>query len=236
MIYATSDLHGYSLEKFKDFLNKVGFCSQDKLYILGDVIDRGPDGVKLLKWIMTQPDVELLLGNHEDMLLSCEFLFEVVNEDSLSRLTSDKLRKYDIWMSNSGLVTLDAFSGVRDKEIQYILDFLRKAPLYKTLSVNGRDFILVHAGLGGFRSEKELSEYIPKELLWQRPTLYTDYFLNGPTVLLGHTPTVFFGEQHTGRILRTATWIDLDVGVGLGQEPALLRLDDMKEFYYKDIK
>ena len=33
--YVTSDLHGYSLEKFKDFLDKVGFGNNDFLYILG---------------------------------------------------------------------------------------------------------------------------------------------------------------------------------------------------------
>ena len=34
MVYVTSDLHGYSLEKFKDFLDNVGFCDEDFLYIL----------------------------------------------------------------------------------------------------------------------------------------------------------------------------------------------------------
>lgn len=29
MIYATSDLHGYPLEKIKDMLNKVGFSNDD---------------------------------------------------------------------------------------------------------------------------------------------------------------------------------------------------------------
>ena len=38
----------------------------------------------------------------------------------------------------------------------------------------------------------------------------------------------------SGKIVRTDSWIDIDVGAGAGQHPALLRLDDMKEFYYKD--
>ena len=56
-IFVTSDLHGYSLDKFKDFLDKVGFCDEDFLYILGDVIDRGPSKVKIIErtilWIST---------------------------------------------------------------------------------------------------------------------------------------------------------------------------------------
>lgn len=235
MVYVTSDLHGYSLGKFKDFLDKVGFCDEDFLYILGDVIDRGPDGVKILKWLMLQPNVELLLGNHEAMLLACDFLFDEITEDSISKLTGTKLNTYRPWVSNSGQVTLDALSGVRNKEIQYILEYLRERPLYETLTVNNRDFVLVHSGLGGFKKDKKLSEYTPTDLLWTRPSLNTQYF-DDVTVVFGHTPTVFFGNEYLGKIVKTDTWVNVDVGVGGGQEPVLLRLDDMKKFYYKNIK
>lgn len=235
MVYVTSDLHGYSLEKFKDFLDKVGFCDEDFLYILGDVIDRGPDGVKILKWLMLQPNVELLLGNHEAMMLACDFLFDEITEDSISKLTGTKLNTYMTWVSNSGQVTLDALSGVRNKEIQYILEYLREAPLYETVTVNGRDFVLVHSGLGVFRKDKKLSEYTPTDLLWTRPSLNTKYF-NDVTVVLGHTPTVCYDNEYLGKIVKTDSFINVDVGVGIGQEPCLLRLDDMKEFYYKNIK
>lgn len=229
-VYVTSDLHGYSLEKFKDFLKKVGFCADDFLYILGDVIDRGPDGVKILKWLMLQSNVQLILGNHEAMLLACDFLFDEVTEDSIAKLTGTKLIIYKTWVSNSGQVTLDALSGIRDKEIQYILEYLREAPLYETVTVNGRDFVLVHSGLGGFRKDKKLSEYSSTDLLWTRPSLNTKYF-DDVTTVFGHTPTVVYGNEHLGKILKTATWINVDVGVGVGQEPALLRLDDMKRIY-----
>lgn len=231
MIYVTSDLHGYSLDKFKDFLNKVGFCDEDFLYILGDVIDRGPDGIKLLRWMMLQPNVQLILGNHESMMLACDFLFDEITEDSIAKLTGTKLNIYQTWVSNSGQVTLDALSGVRNKEIQYILEYLQEAPLYETITVNNRDFVLVHSGLGGFRKDKKLSEYSPTDLLWTRPTLYTDYF-DDVTVIFGHTPTVLLDSKYLGKIVRTKTWINVDVGVGIGQAPCLLCLDTMKEIYY----
>lgn len=233
MIYVTSDLHGYSLEKFKDFLDKVGFGKDDFLYILGDVIDRGADGIKILRWMMLQPNVDLLLGNHEAMMLACDFLFDEITEDSISKLTGTKLNTYRIWTSNSGQVTLNALSGIRDKEIQYILEYLREAPLYETLTVNGKDFIITHSGLGKFRRDKKLTEYTAEELLWTRPSLVTRYF-DDITVVFGHTPTVCYGNDYLGKIVKTDTWVNVDVGVGIGQEPALLRLDDMKEFYYKD--
>lgn len=235
MVYVTSDLHGYSLDKFKDFLDKVGFCDEDFLYILGDVIDRGPDGVKIIKWLMLQPNVELLLGNHEAMLLACDFLFDEITEESISKLTGTKLNTYRTWVSNSGQVTLDALSGVRDKEIKYILEYLRERPLYETVTVNGRDFVLVHSGLGGFRKDKKLSEYTPTDLLWTRPSLNAQYF-DDVTVVFGHTPTVCYGNEYLGKTVKTDSFVNVDVGVGIGQEPCLIRLDDMKEFYYKDYR
>lgn len=230
MIYVTSDLHGYSLEKFKDFLGRTGFGDSDFLYILGDVIDRGPDGVRILKWLLAQTNVQLLLGNHESMLLACDFLFDEITEDSISRLTGTKLNIYSTWVSNSGQVTLDALSGIRDKEIRYILEYLREAPLYETVTAGGRDFILTHSGLGNFRKDKKLSEYSPTDLLWTRPSLNTKYF-DDITVIFGHTPSVVYGNEYKGKIVETDTWINIDTGAGIGLAPCLLRLDDMKVFY-----
>ena len=44
MIYATSDLHGFSLERFQNLLDHAGFSDNDYLFVLGDVIDRNGDG------------------------------------------------------------------------------------------------------------------------------------------------------------------------------------------------
>ena len=45
-------------------LNRVGFSDDDFLFVLGDVIDRGEDGIKILKWMMSQSNMELIMGNH----------------------------------------------------------------------------------------------------------------------------------------------------------------------------
>ena len=232
MIYVTSDLHGFSLEKFKGYLEQVNFSKDDFLYVLGDVIDRGPDGIKILKWLMTMHNAKLILGNHEDMLLKCDFLFDEISEESIANLTGTKLSTYMTWSSNSAGPTLDALSATRKSEIKYILEYLREAPLYEALTVNGRDFILVHSGLGSFSKDKKLAEYLRFDLLWSRPNLSQRYF-DDITTVFGHTPTVYFGTKYQGRALVTDTWIDIDVGAGLGLNPMLLRLDDMKEFYFE---
>ena len=93
MIYVTSDLHGYQLEKFKRMLKGVGFRGRDYLFVLGDVIDRNGDGgVETLEWMMVQPNVELLLGNHEAMLLGCAFLFQIEGHDLVNHLKEEQMR------------------------------------------------------------------------------------------------------------------------------------------------
>ena len=234
MIYVTADLHGYPLDKFKDFLAKVGFGKDDTLYILGDVIDRGPDGVRILQWIMAQKNVQLLLGNHEAMMLACESALFDFSLDVFSEPIGTRAANLGMWLSNSGVITFDALSATRSSEVEAILRFLHNAALYAELTVGDRKFVLVHGGLEGFSADRALSDYPDRVFLWTRPNLWTHYY--DATVILGHTPTVFYGDQYAGRILRTRTWIDVDVGVGLGQDPVLLRLDDMKEFYYKEMK
>lgn len=79
MTYVISDLHGYPLEKLKKLLKKANFSSDDFLYILGDIIDRNGDGgVGILLWLLEQVNVQLILGNHETMLLSCDFVFDEI--------------------------------------------------------------------------------------------------------------------------------------------------------------
>ena len=47
MVYVMSDLHG-CYEKYVKMLEKISFSKEDVLYILGDVVDRGTGGMKIL--------------------------------------------------------------------------------------------------------------------------------------------------------------------------------------------
>ena len=47
MIYAVSDLHG-CYDKYIKLLERLNMTSDDSLYILGDIVDRGSDGMKIL--------------------------------------------------------------------------------------------------------------------------------------------------------------------------------------------
>lgn len=232
-IYVTSDLHGYPFERFMEFMHSVDFCSEDFLYIIGDVIDRGDDGVKYLEWLLTMDNVQLILGNHEAMMLACEFVFDLITEESLAGLTKDKQDLLVHWIQNGATSTIyglkELLSNCPEK-IADILDYLKDAPLYEAITVNERDFLLVHGGLGEFSPDKKFSEYKPFDLYWTRPTPATRYF-DDITTIIGHTPVTIFAPESPYRMFATDTWIDIDTGAAFGGAPMLLRLDDMKEFY-----
>lgn len=232
MIYVTSDLHGYPLERFKQLLKQAHFSDRDYLFVLGDVIDRNGDGgVEILRWMMVQPNVELILGNHEAMLLACAFLFDEITMASIDGLNEERLGTLSNWLYNGAQPTLDALRALCKEDadaLTDILDYLRDAPLYETVSVGGRDFLLVHSGMENFASDRPLSDYCADELLWCRPRPEQRYYEDVLTVL-GHTPTRYY--DCTGRAFKTDTWIDIDTGAGGGGSPMLLRLDDLHEFY-----
>lgn len=69
MIYVMSDIHG-NLARFESVMKQIELRPTDTLYILGDVVDRYPDGIKILRRIMQMPNVKMLLGNHEHMMLN----------------------------------------------------------------------------------------------------------------------------------------------------------------------
>ena len=233
MVYVTSDLHGYPLDSFKKLLDSAGFCGDDFLFVLGDVIDRNGDGgVETLLWMMEQPNVELILGNHEDMLLNCRFLFEEVTDESLNNLDAGQLQHMNQWMLNGSKPTMDTLGRLHKKSpetVADIIDYLWSAPFYDSVALDNGDFFLVHGGIDNFHPDKPMNHYSVKDLLWHRPRADERFFEN-MTTIMGHTPTSYYGVTD-GRAFHTPTWIDIDTGAASGGAPMLLRLDDMQEFY-----
>ena len=224
MIYVTSDWNGCPLDDIRAMFKKARFSDGDFCFVLGNVIDRGSDGVKLLDWLMGQYNVELLRGSAEQAALDCGFLFGGGAPDETGK---EAFRR---WLAAGGTPTAAALNEKKPEEKEYLLEFLEETPLFETVNAGGRDFILTHSGLGGFAPEKKLSAYAPEELLQNAPVL-TDRYFDGVTTVFGHTPTHVFGDEYAGKILITDTWTDVNVGAADGYAPALLRLDDGAVFY-----
>ena len=78
--YVMSDIHG-EYDMFMEVLQKIQFREDDTLYILGDVLDRGPHPIKTLLKLMEMPNVICMVGKHELMALEClEFLMQEITE------------------------------------------------------------------------------------------------------------------------------------------------------------
>ena len=67
MIYVMSDIHG-EYRKYIQMLEQIAFTKEDTLYVLGDVVDRGEYGLKILRDMMLRSNVIPILGNHEFMV------------------------------------------------------------------------------------------------------------------------------------------------------------------------
>ena len=64
MIYAVSDIHG-CYRQYKEVLEKIAFSDEDTLYVLGDVLDRGPEPLRVLEDMVGRYNVIPIIGNHE---------------------------------------------------------------------------------------------------------------------------------------------------------------------------
>ena len=90
--YAIGDVHGM-YGSYIEAVRKLG--KQDSLCIVGDVIDRGEDGIKILLDIIERqnnpnngPEITFLIGNHEVMFLQTVniMLMRGLNRDDLINL------------------------------------------------------------------------------------------------------------------------------------------------------
>lgn len=229
MIYAMSDIHG-CYGKYRAMLSEIQFKPTDTLYVLGDVIDRGPDGIKILQDMNTRPNVFPILGNHELTAAMClPWLLNEITEQSLANLDGAQLAALSEWVTNGGGPTLGGVRKLDQEERQDILEYLREMELYAEVEAGGRSFLLTHAALGNFHPDKPLDAYELLDFLFGSPEPETAYYPD-KILVFGHTPTRLLCGQD--RIFRRETMIGIDCGCALeGGRLGCLCLDTLEEFY-----
>ena len=148
--YVMSDLHG-NFCAYQKMLEKIELKSEDKLYILGDILDRGPNPIKIILDLMNRPNVEILAGNHCVMACECfEILLQEITEESLLQMDETAMDQLLGWQLNGGASTINELRQY-DKETQkQVLRFIQNFSLYDEIEVSGKTYVLVHAGLGNF--------------------------------------------------------------------------------------
>lgn len=228
-IYCISDIHG-RYEKYRAMLAKIDFRADDTLYVLGDVIDRGPDGLKILQDMMARDNVVPIMGDHE--LNATAFLpglLEEVTEESVARMDEFGRNLFHEWiLYHDGDPTLQVLSELSPEEREDILDYLQKFALYAEVEVDGRFFVLVHGGVDHFFPQKSLEDYEPTDLVFGPSRPWEDIaYWPDRIVVCGDASTSHLSDGN--KMLRDDTWINLDCGYDgpLG----CLCLDTMEEFY-----
>lgn len=159
MIYCMSDIHG-DYEKYRRMLETIQLCEEDTLYILGDVVDRGPEPVKILLDMMKRPNVRPILGNHEYMAVLClRSLAREITGETISELSAENLRDLWNWQKEGGLTTLEGFHRLDKGQRAEVLEYLLEFQLYEELTVNGKQYLLAHAGPENFAEDRPLWDY-----------------------------------------------------------------------------
>jgi len=225
--YVTSDIHG-EFDRYQQLLKTIDFCDDDTLYVLGDVIDRGPKGVEIIEDVMKRDNIIPLLGNHELMCMNA--LFPHYNAEAFS-----------LWKDyNGGNPTYRTLKYKRTaSQRTAIFKWIIGLPDHMDITVRGREFHLVHAFPANDTEDRA----------WTRPYYDTSNpFKDGRTVIVGHTAVVHFSSdqspndavkslemQHEHmKIAHAPGFIAIDCGCG-NRTPvrrlACLRLEDFNEFY-----
>ena len=194
MIYAMSDIHG-CYEKYRSILETIEFAEDDTLYVLGDVLDRGPDGFKILLDMAARPNVIGLLGNHELLAATVlPSLLRTIRRGEEQPLTKAEQAQMQEWLQNGGKASILQFLQFGGEEMETVCEYLPELSAYEEISVQGRRFVLVHAGLEHFSAARSLEEYDLEDFLFCRPDLDTTYFPD-KTLVFGHTPTRLLHRQ-----------------------------------------
>lgn len=226
MIYVMSDIHG-NREKFDDLLKQIELKDEDTLYILGDIVDRGPDPIGILLQVMKMNNVKMLLGNHEYMMLQA-YYSQCPKEEQVNCIAR--------WNRNGCDVTISSLDKLSVEELNNVYEYVNSLPLNLEVEVNGTKYLLVHgfpAELYGKRDFKTLKNGDKKAYaVWERMTK-EDVMPEGKTVIFGHTSTDHYQSCTPPRIWYGDRMIGIDCGGGYGEGGRIscLRLDDMKEFY-----
>lgn len=169
-IFAIGDIHGCS-KTFKNLLlSKLCIKKSDKVYCLGDYIDRGNDSKGVIDLIIKLRakgyHIHCLRGNHEQMMM-----------DS----TKGEIQ-FKHWFKNGGEVTLKSFG---------ITSYDKMKPIYKNFFsrtkyfIQTGNFIFVHAGLN-FEIQNPFTDKYA--MMWIRNFSIRKSKIGSKVVVHGHTP------------------------------------------------
>lgn len=227
MTYVVSNLHG-NYTKFKELLKTINFKDTDIMYVLGDIVDYGDESMELVGDLSIRYNVYPIVGEHDFTAVKMLSGFEKMLK---SGETPDKkfITQMTQWVADGGQSTLDSFRTLDAEMKEGIIDYLSDMTLYEEVEVGGKEYLLVHAGIAGYKTGVDLEALKPEAFFSEALDLTKKYF-DDKTIIVGHTPTTE-DNGGDGKIFFGNGSIAIDCGEARGGTVGCLRLEDMKEFY-----
>lgn len=236
MIYIISDIHG-CYDEYMELLRKINFKDSDELYILGDIVDRGPHPIKVLQDMMMRSNVFPIIGNHDYVALMMlrKLSVEITGDNVDNFMSNDDMISYMHWISDGGETTIKEFTTLDMEEREDILEYLEEEfSLYHDFSLNGKRYVLAHAGINDFEEDKDLEKYDLKDFLFYRADYNKRYFTDKNTYLVtGHTPTLKIRNDKKPLVYNGNGHIAIDCGCVYGGQLAVYCVDTGEVFYVK---
>lgn len=215
-IFAIGDIHG-CFDALRILIeHKIELTRSDKLVLLGDYINKGPQSKEVVDYIMELQDMGFdvvpLMGNHEVLLL-----------ESLN-----KKIHLERWLQSGGAETLKSFGlkSLKEMDQSYIQFFKKLAYYYKYPG-----FLFVHAGFNDTIKKPFDDEY---SMVWRCREKYSHPKLKNKTIVHGHCPITV--ANCIERVRTNRQVIDLDTGcvyadrLGFGRLTAI-EVNTMKLFF-----
>ena len=204
------DVHGH-YDTLIALIDSISPNAEDKIYFLGDLIDRGPKSAQVVDFVMKN-QYSCLLGNHEEMLL------DVVGSGEVS------VELYQGWLYSGGHATVASYDN---KIPQEHIDWIKNLPLYLDLG----DIWLVHAGIA---PEIPLSEQTSEQFCWIREHFHRipEPYFPDKLIIIGHTITFTIPGVEPGKIAKGNGWLGIETGAYHRGSGWLTALDiDSKKVY-----
>lgn len=227
--FAISDIHG-CFTTYKALLETIQFSKDDELYLLGDMIDRGPHSKAVMDDVMDMIEqgykITPIMGNHEWMF------FQSI-EETIPYCWD--YRRFQNWMKNGGVTTLMNFGYQREDDLKQLDKkydaFVRNMIHYIELD----NCFLVHAGFN-FKEEDIFKD--TQNMFWIR-NWYENIIpekVNNKIIIHGHATRRFDTlEQDIKEMKYPAINIDCgcvyDLKTGIGK---LCAIDiDTRQVYFQ---
>lgn len=233
MIYVVSDIHGCYAE-YKELLEKINFSDEDELFVVGDVVDRGPEPMKVLQDMMLRTNVYPILGNHDYMALKVlkKLNVEIRDDNVETHLSQRDILDYFYWQKDGGEPTVRKFKELGKEEREDILEYMEDFSLYEEIELNGKQYVLVHADIHNFSENMDLDAYRISDFIFYRANYNVRYFSDPNTYLItGHTPTILLNDNKKAAVFEKNGHIAIDCGCVYGFRLAAFCLDNGKITY-----